>query len=202
MADQQAEVRAHDVVAVTGLIGRERQARDRRWWSEMGKCFHPDSIVELSWFTGSGAEFVASSEVAARGPVSPVHHIGLPVVRFRGDRAVAEVPATITSLDSINGVPVDLTSNIRILYRLQAHDSGWLIHGLHAIYERDTVAPVEVGAVLDLREENLGRFRRPYRYLAFLMSLRGITVGEGLYGDDQPDRVEALYTAAFEWLRG
>jgi hypothetical protein len=202
MADLHAQARADDVVAVTQLVGRERQARDRRWWSEMESCFHPDSIVEVSWFTGSGSEFVASSKVTSSGPVRPVHHLGLPVVQFTGNRAFAEVPATITSLDSIDGVQVGMTSDIRILYRVQAQGSEWLIHGLNAIYERDTVAPVEVGAVLDLSGKGLDRFRRPYRHMAFLMSQRGISVGDGLYGDDEPDRVDELYAATFEWLRG
>ena len=41
---------------VTQLVLRERQSRDRGWYEEMAACFAEDSVVQMSWFTGSGAE--------------------------------------------------------------------------------------------------------------------------------------------------
>lgn len=43
---------AVDAAAVTQLVLRERQNRDRGWWDDMAGCFAPDAIIEMSWFTG------------------------------------------------------------------------------------------------------------------------------------------------------
>ncbi|MFJ1766942.1 nuclear transport factor 2 family protein [Amycolatopsis sp. NPDC088138] len=84
-----------DVTAITQLILHERQGRDRGWWDQMRAAFRPDSTVHLSWFTGSGAEFVKRSEaMSARGDLS-VHRMAPPVVTVRGDRAHAEASASI-----------------------------------------------------------------------------------------------------------
>jgi len=58
------------------------------------------------------------------------------------------------------------------------------------------------GSTLPIDAERLRSFRSPYRCLAYQLSLGGHTAGDELYGDDQPDRVNDLYSAAFEWLRG
>lgn len=60
-----------DVTAITQLILRERQGRDRGWWDRMRAAFRPDSVVRLSWFSGTGPEFVRrSEEMSARGDLS------------------------------------------------------------------------------------------------------------------------------------
>ena len=41
----------------------------------------------------------------------------------------------------------------------------------------------------------------PYRCLAYVLSLANRPVGDDLYGDDQPEQVDALYASVFEWMR-
>ena len=58
---------AADVVAVTQLILKERQSRDLGLWDDMRDCFHPISRVRVSWFRGSGEDFVLGSiDMASR----------------------------------------------------------------------------------------------------------------------------------------
>ena len=52
---------AADVSAVSQLVLRERVSRDLGLWEQMRDCFHDDSVVRISWFSGSGPEFVRRS---------------------------------------------------------------------------------------------------------------------------------------------
>ena len=89
----------------------------------------------------------------------------------------------------------------RLLYRVESHESTWLVRDLTAIYERDTLAPTVPGQTVTLDPELLAGTRSSYRYLSYLTRLRSGTPRDDLYGDDQPGPVEQLYASAFEWMR-
>jgi hypothetical protein len=201
MTDVAPEARVGDVVAVTQLVLKERQSRDRGWWDITAECFHPESTVELSWFRGSGAEFVASSAKNVRPESRPIHRIGPPAVRLCGERAVAENSGAIAVRRVLGGVEADMVSYVRGLYRCERHGGQWLIRSLIAIYEWDTLTPVVPGTELHVPREELERFRPSYRFLAYVMSLRGVTLGDDLYGEDRPEPLAQLYEAAHAWLR-
>ena len=52
---------AADTSAITQCVLTERESRDLGRWARMRECFHPDSIVRISWFQGSGPDFVERS---------------------------------------------------------------------------------------------------------------------------------------------
>ena len=189
-----------DIDVITQLVLHERQGRDRGWWEQMGACFHPDSSVSLSWFSGSGPDFVARSRAMSESGLRPLHRLSPPVVHVSGQRGFVEVPASIEVRFPISGVEADLISYSRLLYRVEHHADGWRILSLTAVYERDTLAPAVPGTTLDVDVERFRRFRKPYRCLAYHISLRGQSAGDDLYGDDQPDRVNALYNEHRNWL--
>lgn len=201
MTDVWPDARVSDVVAVTQLILRERQSRDRGWWDIAAGCFHPESTVELSWFRGSGAEFVASTAENVRPDSRPIHRIGPPAVQLSGERAVAENSGTIALRRVFGGVEADLVSYVRGLYRCERRGGAWLIKSLTAIYEWDTLTPVLPGAELRVPREELERFRPSYRFLAYVMSLRGVILGDDLHGEDRPERLAQLYESAYAWMR-
>jgi hypothetical protein len=186
--------------AVTQLVLHERQARDRGWWGRMRECFAAQSTVRLSWFQGSGADFVSGSErMAGRGDLSR-HRLGPPVVDINGDRALAEVSAGIELRTDLAGVEVDLISYARLIYRAQFIDGRWQIVSLDPIYERDSLTPAIPGTVVRLDPAELTGLRSSYRLLAHLLRLRGYDVRDDLYGDDQPETVDAFHRDAQEWL--
>src|ERR1019366_3449309 len=82
---------AADTSAITQLILRERESRDLGLWDQMRKCFHGDSIVRLSWFYGSGGDFVAGSIDMARRKVFAKHRLSPIRVVLSGDRAIASL---------------------------------------------------------------------------------------------------------------
>lgn len=190
------------ITEITQVVLKERQGRDRGWWEQMEACFHSDSVVKLSWFHGSGAEFVAQSrERMAKSGVRPVHRTSSPVVHLQGKRGIVELPVAAEVRLVIHGTEADLVSFMRLVYRVEQREGIWKIKSLDCIYERDTLTPAIPGTSLNLDPDAVRQFRMPYRCLAYQFSLRGISVAKDLYGDDESDRVNALYDACFAWMK-
>ena len=78
--------------AVALLVLRERQSRDRGWWNEMRACWAEDSVVDISWIKGSGADFVQQTIDTSKNGVWGRHRLSPPAVRVHGERAWAELP--------------------------------------------------------------------------------------------------------------
>ena len=189
-----------DVNEITQVVLRERQGRDRGWWAQMADCFHPDSRVTLSWFDGPGSEFVARSQKMSESGLRILHRPSPPAVHLHGDKAVLELPLAVERRFLLKGVEADLSSYTRMLYQLERRETGWKILFMNAIYERDILIPTIPGTTLDVDHEKIAEFRAPYRFVAYDLSLGGRSMTSNLYGDDQPERVDALYKAAFDWL--
>ena len=167
----------------------------------MKACFHPDSHVLLSWFNGTGFDFTDRSKMMSESGFRPTHRPSPPVVHLQGDRAVLELPIAVEARVPLNGIETDLTSYTRLLYQVECHDQQWKIMVLNCIYERDTILPAMPGTTLSLDLELLAKFRPSYRCVAYHIATGGRTMMDDLYGDDQPDRVKALYESAFAWMR-
>lgn len=189
---------------VTQLVLRERQSRDRGWWDRMADCFTQDSTVDMSWFTGSGAEFVCESSRMSGGGWGgrSVHRLSPPAVRVRGDRALAELPLAIEFRIDVEGVEADLISYARSQYRARRIDGTWRIARITSIYERDTLASSVPGTRLDVDPRELGGYRPSYRCLAWYQGRLGIGLRSDLLGDDRPEDVARQYEAEADWLAG
>lgn len=176
---------------VTQLVLRERQSRDRGWYDRMADCFADDSTVDMSWFTGSGAEFVRQSRRMSEGGWGgrSVHRLSPPAIRVRGDRALAELPLAIEFRVTVGGVGADLTSYARSQYRARRIDGSWRIAGITSIYERDTLVPSVPGTRLDVDPQELTGHRPSYRCLAWYLSRLGFHLRSDLLGDDRPEAV-------------
>lgn len=191
----------NDIVSITDLVLRERQARDRGWWRHMAECYHADSHVRVTWFEGTGPEFVRmSAELVSPAGRAPVHHMSPPVVTVREERAVVEVPGIISSRVIVHGVDAELSSWIRILYRVERDEGQWRIRSLECIYESDSLRPVAPDEVIPFDAEQLAGMREAYRFFAYRLTSIGKTPPNDLWGDDQPDRVTQLYAESFAWL--
>jgi len=188
------------ITEISQLVLKERQGRDRGWWEQMRSCFTQDAAVRLSWFRGTGAEFVTESDrMAARGDTA-VHRLGPPVVHHHGDRALVELPAVIELRTVIDEVEVDLASRARLYYRSERRAGHWLLVSLDTVYERDTLAAAHPGVTLPVRPPDVAAFRPSYRFLTYVLTQRGYTVGDDLYGDDRPAEAGNFYAQAFSWL--
>src|SRR4051812_25557399 len=122
-----SKVSVDDIIAVSQLVLAERECRDRAWWTRMAGCFHPDARIRLSWIDGSAAEFIeGSKDMAARGMFA-THRLGPPVVRIKGDRAVASLGAIIDIPAVVGGIEAHLSCYGRFLVRVERRDGVWRI---------------------------------------------------------------------------
>jgi hypothetical protein len=191
-----------DQLAVAELVRYERDARDHGRWEEMASSYAPDSVVHISWFNGSGAEFVLrSQEISERG-LTGRHRLWPSLVRCNGDRAVAETDMAVELRRVVGGVEVDNTAYARLLTRARRTQDGWRIVRFESIYQRDTLVPVVPGTAPEIDPDDLAKYRSSYRFLSYLLALDGQELAQDLPGDDRPELVAAVRDAALQWLAG
>lgn len=189
------------LVAVTALLLRERQSRDRGRWAEMVACYTPDATIAMSWFSGLAVEFVERSGAMDVGGSRGVHRLSPPAVRVHGDRALAELPLVIEFRTQLDGVEADLCSFARSQYRAVRTGGAWRISAITSVYERDTFAPAVPGMTLPVTPESFAGLRPSYRCLAWHLGRSGYTIPDDLPGDDRPESVAAVMAADLDWLQ-
>ena len=190
---------AADTSAVTQLVLTERECRDLGRWARMRECFHPDSVVRISWFNGSGWDFVERSIDMARRRVLATHRLGSVAVRLNGDRAVASLAATIDIPGALDGVDVFLSSHSRFLYRAERRAGIWRLAGFEAFYLRDEMHAQLPGQAVPVTPQQVAGFRPSYRLLSLLLTRQGYAVDPDLPGMDRPETVEAMCREVYGW---
>lgn len=182
---------------VRELIEFERFCRDNALWEEMKKCFSEDSSVAISWYNGSGHGFVdASAKMQGRAP----HKIYNTEVWLRGERAVAIMVTTIEKRQELEGVPVDLRSDAKLVFCVEKQENRWFIKSFTAIYEQDSLTPALPTNSLAVPAEELAKSRPSYACLSYTLARGGYAIDSALPGIDRPDLVDALYRRVDAWL--
>lgn len=188
-----------DVSAITQLILRERESRDLGRWGRMKGCFWPESLVRVSWFRGSGAEFVEGSIDMAQRGVLAKHRLAPILVTLNGERAIASLAAIIDLPVTLKGVEMTLSAHARFLYRVERRGTEWRIMGFDAIYMRDELTPAIPGQSISINPDELKGFRSTYRMLSYYLRSEGYQVDANLAGEDRPELVEALNCELYGW---
>ncbi len=190
---------AADVSAITQVVLREREGRDLARWDEMRACYHPDSVVRISWFRGSGADFVAGSIDMARRNIPARHRLAPVLITLAGDRAIASLGAVIDLPARLKGVEVMLSSFARLIYRVERRDGIWRISAFDGVYIRDEVTTAIPGQPIPVDLKELQPFRSSYRWLAYHLKSHGLDVSDNLPGEDRPETVAALNREISSW---
>jgi SnoaL-like domain len=196
----QSVLDAADIVAVTQLCLTERESRDLGRWERMRGCFWPDSLVRISWFNGTGDEFVEGSIGMAKRGVLATHRLDPPAVRLNGDRATASFTGVIDIPTTIKGVEGYLSAYGRFLYRAERREGRWALAVFEGFYMRDEFVAAIPGQVPDLGPEELAGFRPSYRLLSWLLEQREFPVNSELPGADRPETVKAILDEIDAWL--
>jgi hypothetical protein len=191
-----------DKLAVAEVVQTERVARDQGQWARMAACYHPDSVVSISWIETSGPEFVAASEKAFAAGLRHLHQMAPTLVTLNGDRALAETGAAILLGGRIGAVEVMVTSHARLHARVERRDGVWKIVRLGAVYFEDAMAARIPGETPVLDAARLVGYRPSLRFLSYLLEEGGKTPRADLAGIDRPDLVEAMLSAEQAWLAG
>jgi hypothetical protein len=190
-----------DITTITQLILRERESRDLQRWKTMRECFWPDSIVRVSWFRGSGPDFVTGSMDMAKRGIPAKHRLAPILVRLAADRALASLAAIIDLPVKLKGVEATLSTHSRFLYRAERRTGEWRIFGFDAIYMRDELTPVVSGRPIVIDSVEVKDLRPSYRMLSYYLKSQGFSVDSTLAGEDRPDLVGSLYQELFGWAK-
>lgn len=191
-----------DKFAVAEVVQTERAARDQAQWDRMRECFHPDSLVELSWFTGTGPEFVRASRRLYDAGNRAIHQMGTTLVRVQGDRALAETGCTLLLRGTIGGSSVLVTVYTRMFARAERRNGNWRISHLRSVYQHDAITPTDPATPPVLDSERLAGYRESYRHLSYYLAEIGQRPAQDRPGVDRPEQVKALEDADAAWLSG
>lgn len=197
-----------DRIAIAELILCERTARDSAFWDEMAAYYHPDSEIEVSWFRGSGAEFVNRTRLQYEASKKRVdgaerinfHEMGSAVVTVRSDRAIAETACTLHSFFPLDGIACKNTGFVRLMWRARKLDGRWLIAGLRCVYIRDLMTSCNPSLSPVIDQAELDRYRPSYRFTSYHLSRLGLDPKDDLPGTDRPEMIVALRQAESVWL--
>ena len=189
-----------DSLAIQNLVNRERTARDVGDWTEMARCYQPNSFVDVSWFRGSGAEFVEASRRNVRPDAINFHSLSPTVVTLSGSRALAETPSSLQAFSILDGIEVNLVGHIRLMWRVERGDHHWLISGLRVLYIRDLLIPCNPNERPAIDAQQLEQFRQSYRFLSYSLTRSGHTLNNDLPGVDRPETIAALRDGEHRWL--
>lgn len=189
-----------DITAVSQLVLRERESRDMARWDTMRDCFHPDSIVKISWFNGSGPEFVEGSIDMAKRGMYAKHRLGPVLVTLAGNRALASLSGIIDIPRVIDGVDMILSAYGRFIYRAEKRDDVWRIFSFECIYMRDELTPTILGQTVTIDPAEMTGLRPSYRNLAWCLIKTGYEVDPDLPGEDRPETVEKIMQEVTAWL--
>ena len=187
---------------IAALVNAWAFHRDQQSWDALRDTCHPEATISISWFDGPHAGFVAASQVMAeRSDAIVKHHLGVPMIRVRGSRALSEVNVTIMLRARTPIGEVDSTSYARFYDRLEQRAEAWKISRRTAIYEKDCAAAVSRPSLPEPFFEGLDRFPPEVRFLAAGLERAGQALSEHLVRDKSPE-MRALYEAGEAWLAG
>jgi hypothetical protein len=135
-----------------------------------------------------------------------VLHFTTPVsISIRGSKAVAESLAIIASRYEHDGIEYDLSAWVRGVSRLEQvpgpEGLEWKLLTLEPIYIRDNIvptAPLTKPCTLDF--SSVEHARPSYKYLTWLIGLRGGKVRNDLPGEDDEKSVKDIMERNQEWL--
>ncbi|MDQ7093624.1 hypothetical protein REC12_08485 [Desulfosporosinus sp. PR] len=102
----------------------------------------------------------------------------------------------------LDSVPVDLSCDAKLIFRIKKTDGLWVIAAFDSIYEQDRIIPVYPNSQLNLPLGELKAFRQSYACMSYMISRNGRPIGNDFPGIDRPDLVEALYHEIGAWLYG
>lgn len=191
-----------DKAEIAEVVQTERAARDQAQWARMLDTYHPDAVVDLSWFHGSGPDFVAASQRQFESGRHSAHQMGPTLVTLQGDRALAHTPCAVTARTHLDGVEVEVITHSRLHERVQRRDGAWRIARKGIVYLRDALAVVNPSERVAVDAQRLAAYRPSYRFLSYLLAHVGQPPRLDLPGIDQPETIQPLIDSDNAWLGG
>ncbi|KUY62072.1 MULTISPECIES: nuclear transport factor 2 family protein [unclassified Burkholderia] len=146
--------------------------RDLASWDNLADLFHPDATIEVTWFEGAVADFIAGSRMMGGSALHTKHLIGQPVIEFNGTKALVETNAIIVADQVV--LKLGCAVHNRFYDFVEKRDGMWKIVRRQSIYDMGcftfplSIEPID-GDVVE-------RFPPEYAALAYLLEKSGFPV--------------------------
>ncbi|WP_132589363.1 nuclear transport factor 2 family protein [Pseudomonas aeruginosa] len=169
--------------------------RDLSQWDRLAGLFHPDGIIEVTWFEGPFTQFIEGSRRMGASDLRTKHLIGTPVVEFNGNRAIVETNAVIVA----ENVRLDLGCSVhnRFYDLAEKRDGQWKLLKRQSVYDMGgftfPCGPKEIDG------EVLQRYPREYAPLAYLLEKSGFPLSR-VFATRGSELEQAMRQAAQTWL--
>ncbi|WP_250516290.1 nuclear transport factor 2 family protein [Caballeronia sp. INDeC2] len=188
------ELRVEDRLQITDLINGWMH-RDLGQWNELRGLFHPDGVIEITWFEGPFNEFVDRSMKMGASDFKTKHLIGTPAVTFNGDRAIVETNAVIIG----DNVRLNLGCEVhnRFYDLVEKRDGAWKIVKRQSVYDMGTFA-FPFGTV-EIDRDAVARYPREYAALAYVLEKSGFPVRR-IFATRGSEMERAMKHEGHSWL--
>lgn len=169
--------------------------RDLAEWAELRTLFHPDGVIEVTWFEGPFNQFVDASMRMGASDLRTKHFIGAPVVTFRGDKALVETNAMIVGENVKLGLGCE--SHNRFFDRVEKRNGEWKIVKRESVYDMGSFTFPR--GVVDIDLELAAKNPREYAALGYVLEKSGFPV-QRIFATKGSDAEKAMKEAGRSWL--
>ena len=207
MVDEKKLQESVDRSEIINLVSKSIITRDSGLWEKLAECYHPDAEFTSSWWQGKPSDFIKAAskklEVARQEGGEQKHMTSNHWIEVNGDRATAECDLILFMRRLVNGVELDFATASRRLHLMAKRDGDWKIWRRFAIYEKDSMAPVDptVGPEKYFDPKAMAKFPKQIRYHLWRNEVMGSAPSKNLCirGTEQEKVVRA---EAQEWIEG
>jgi hypothetical protein len=202
-SDSENDVFALEKGQISMLIQSWGIWRDTGIWGKLRQAYTPDATMAVSWFDGSASDFVdrcaqLSDDQTRR--ISSQHLIGASAIEVRGDRGIAETRTSILIRLPVDQIEVDVTAIARFYDFFEKGNRAWRIRRRVAIFDKDSMQPVDPTESLKINQQLFRSFPEPYRCCAYVLAARGGMIINTNLPTAGSASLAALYAQGKAWL--
>lgn len=184
---------------IRSVIAEWALFRDTGRFDRLRALFAPGATIQTTWFEGSANEFVDRSKVSFGGAVRAQHFIGASSIDINSDRATADTRIMLQLRAPVESAWADVTCYGRFFDFFIRHDSAWRINKRIPIYDKDRIDAVDPSNPPAIDATRLADLPEGYRHIAYVQSLGGATVTNGLIEPGSAAELQ-LYEESSRWL--
>jgi len=207
MIDEQRLRDSVDRSEIINVISKSIITRDSGLWEQLAECYHSQAEFTSSWWQGKPSDFikVASQKLsAAREEGGEQKHMtSNHWIELNGERATAECDLILFMRRAVKGVELDFATASRRLHLMAKENGEWKIWRRFAIYEKDSMQPVDPTVTPDRYYDAaaMAKFPKAIRYHLWRNEVLGSAPSKNLCirGTEQEKRVRA---EAQQWIAG
>ncbi|MCY1273271.1 SnoaL-like domain protein [compost metagenome] len=175
---------------ITGWIHR-----DLAQWDQLANLFHPDGIIEVTWFEGPFTAFIEGSRRMGDSDLRTKHLIGTPVVSLNGDKGIIETNAVIVAENVRLGLGCSVHNRFYDL--AEKRDGQWKLLKRQSIYDMGGFTFPQ--GPMEIDRDTVARYPREYAALAYLLEKSGFPLNR-VFATRGSELEYAMKEAARDWL--